>query len=72
MIVFLGTDWREILAWNLRTAGMLWSAWAGGAVTMRRAHDSEEGSADIIHRGRIGGPEPEEEEAPPRHLFLVK
>lgn len=29
-----GADWAWILAYNLRTAGALWAAWAGGASTV--------------------------------------
>lgn len=64
--MILLADWSEVLAFNLRQAGALWSAWAGGAATMRDAYEAEDGSASIKRAGRIGSDEPE----PPR-LRLV-
>lgn len=61
------TSWSEVLSWNLRQAGALWAAWAGGASTMREAYESEDGSALIKRAASISKPEVER----PRHLSLV-
>lgn len=55
MIVW-ALSWTEVLAWNLRQAGALWAAWAGGASTMEEAYQSDDGSALIKRVATISQP----------------
>lgn len=49
----MGADELWLLAHNLRVAGALWAAWAGGAATMEDAYLSSDGTAAVKRRGTI-------------------
>lgn len=51
--ILVGADELWLLAHNLRVAGALWAAWAGGASTMREACESEDGEATIKRAASI-------------------
>lgn len=62
--------WIDILSYNLRQAGALWAAWAGGGSTMRAA--MEEGSSSIFLVAKIEVQLVEDEAEPAKpHLTLV-
>lgn len=66
--MILLADWSEVLAYNLRQAGALWTAWAGGAATMRDAYESDDGSASIKRAATLG---PDDEPVEPRRMLWL-
>lgn len=51
--IIVGADELWLLAHNLRVAGALWAAWAGGAATVLAANDSDDGAAVIRRSASI-------------------
>lgn len=58
-MILLGATWADLLAFNLRQAGALWAAWAGGAASMRDAFESDDGTAAQKRAGLIEQARPE-------------